>query len=128
MSEIDRAVGKHDGRSSFRRYDGDGRLREWCRVWCSVGLRTQAAVALDDGPSGMDIGDLLSHRRQDDLGAHPCSDLCLSDSLRLFRDESLLSCPSRGGFLLAAMMNWRWTPFLNRWQWTGSAGVFDLSY
>ena len=36
----------------------------------------------------MDVGHLLSHRRQDDLGPQTCSALRVSDGLRFSCDES----------------------------------------
>ena len=64
---------------------------------------------MDDRSTRMDIGDLFPHGSEDDLGSHTCSELCLSDGLRLLRDESLLSCASIGCFVLAPPQ----TGFLN---------------
>ena len=125
MSCIHRYAETQDGRNSRRRNHGDCSLRERRRVWRSAGLRTQTAVALDDRSTGMDIGNLFSHSGQDDLGTHTCSDLCLSDSLRLFRNESLLSYPSSSCFILRdPIANRLRKPFPGAWWAADPSGLF----
>ena len=57
-------------------------------------------MALDHRSTRMDICDLLSHSRKDDLGSQTCASLCIFDGLRRSCDESHLSCAITGWFVL----------------------------
>src|SRR5256885_9225019 len=100
MSWFCHCVGKQDGRSSLHRSYGSSCLRERRSLWPTVGLRTQTAMALDHRSTRMDICDLLSHSRKDDLGSQTCASLCIFDGLRRSCDESHLSCAITGWFVL----------------------------
>ena len=128
MSWFRQCVGKQDARSSLHRSFGTSCLRERRSLWRIVGLRTQTAMALDHRSTRMDIGDLFSYSRQDDLGSQTCSYLCIFDGLRRSRDKSHLSSAISGWFVLRdPTMNRLHKPFRGAWRGSGPSGFYGLS-
>ena len=128
MSWFRQCVGKQDARSSLHRSFGTSCLRERRSLWRIVGLRTQTAMALDHRSTRMDIGDLFSYSRQDDLGSQTCSYLCIFDGLRRSRDESHLSSSISGWFVLRdPTTNRLRKPVRGAWRGSGSSSLSGLS-
>jgi hypothetical protein len=128
MSWLRQCVGKQDGRSSLHRIYGSTCLRGGRRVWRTVGLRTQTAMALAHRSTRMDICDLFSHSRKDDLGSQTCSQLCIFDGLRRSRDESHLSGAISGWFVLRDSATNRLSkPVRGTWRGFGSSGFSGLT-
>jgi len=73
MNWFRQCVGKQEARSALHGSFGTSCLRERRSLWRTVGLRTQTAMALAHRSTRMDIGDLFSHSRKDDLGSQTCS-------------------------------------------------------
>lgn len=95
-------AGSRNARCSLHCSIGTCVLCAWRRLWGADNLRAQTAMALGHRSTRMDVCDLLSHSRQDDLGAQTCSSLCLSDCLRCSRDEPHLSRAITDRFRLRA--------------------------